>query len=407
MSNLGDAIITKILLDNLKNCFPTSTITVFTGRPKSDESFFSKYHNVHPDLYTVEHNVKSKKILAIQFFFNTILYFIWIKFQKFPINSAGKNYFSLIKKSNLIIFAGGGYLGGNYNPLPFILKIILSKKIGKKIYLSGITVEPQNGYLSKILLRYALNMVDMITVREPISEIVLKKMKVTSKVLITSDYGFLLQSDKNFDNFIKEILMNNTNIKIGINLMDTNTLQSIRKLEDVKSYETGMIDSIMTILQEINCIIFLIPFQKDDTVNDSRIYELIEDKLQEQFPNRVFMISDKYSPEQIKGIMSFMDFFIGTRFHSILLSLSNSIPTIAINYKQKNLGLMKMYDLNDYLIDFCVKSETLMKKLKQLMENKSYLKNKISEKTKILSFKANQNLDLIHNLIEYEDKFER
>ena len=52
MSNLGDAAITKIMIEKL-NKFSKSEISIFCYNPSSDFDFFSKYSNVYGDIYSM------------------------------------------------------------------------------------------------------------------------------------------------------------------------------------------------------------------------------------------------------------------------------------------------------------------------------------------------------------------
>lgn len=54
----------------------------------------------------------------------------------------------------------------------------------------------------------------------------------------------------------------------------------------------------------------------------------------------------------MKAIYSFYDYIIGTRFHSLIFSLSEHVPEIAISYDgYKSVGIMKDMKLDDYVID--------------------------------------------------------
>jgi len=118
MSNLGDAAITKIMIEGIKKKFSSSKISIFCYNPASDSDFFSKYSNVYDDLYSIEEFKVPKFLIAINFIIKTLSYFIWLKSKHFPINLKAKKKLQLLKESDIIIYVGGGYLGGSQISFP-------------------------------------------------------------------------------------------------------------------------------------------------------------------------------------------------------------------------------------------------------------------------------------------------
>ncbi|MFW6016293.1 MAG: polysaccharide pyruvyl transferase family protein, partial [bacterium] len=76
---------------------------------------------------------------------------------------------------------------------------------------------------------------------------------------------------------------------------------------------------------------------------------------------------------------SLFDYIVGTRFHSVIFSLSNSIPGIAISYAgNKSYGIMHDIGLDEYVIDIREVSYNLLKeKFDSLINNEIDVKNKI------------------------------
>ena len=52
---------------------------------------------------------------------------------------------------------------------------------------------------------------------------------------------------------------------------------------------------------------------------------------------------------QIKAAYNQLDFLIGTRFHSVIFSLTSGVPCIAIEYEHKSRGIMRELGLEHWV----------------------------------------------------------
>ena len=53
---------------------------------------------------------------------------------------------------------------------------------------------------------------------------------------------------------------------------------------------------------------------------------------------------------QIKAAYNQLDFLIGTRFHSVIFSLTSGVPCIAIEYEHKSRGIMRELGLEHWVL---------------------------------------------------------
>ena len=69
--------------------------------------------------------------------------------------------------------------------------------------------------------------------------------------------------------------------------------------------------------------------------------------------DRVKMVSNRtYYYDELAGLMSRMDLFVGMRTHSLILAASVRTPVVGIVTYPKNRGFMRSIELEDYLIEF-------------------------------------------------------
>lgn len=58
-------------------------------------------------------------------------------------------------------------------------------------------------------------------------------------------------------------------------------------------------------------------------------------------PERVVVVEDQYDATEMKWLIAQMDFFCGTRMHSTIAGLSSLVPTSAVAYSKKTLGVFE------------------------------------------------------------------
>lgn len=81
----------------------------------------------------------------------------------------------------------------------------------------------------------------------------------------------------------------------------------------------------------------------------------------------------------LKGIYGCCDYIVGTRFHSVIFSLSNGVPGLAISYVgNKTRGIMHDIGLDDYVLDIgSVTADELERKFEGLVENEGAVREKV------------------------------
>ena len=133
--------------------------------------------------------------------------------------------------------------------------------------------------------------------------------------------------------------------------------------------------SIINIVNAINDLknlqykIIAVNFSNDSTYNDVQYGKMVDSSSEDGF--------SLYAYERCK-------FFIGMRFHSILLALQNQIPCIAITYSDKVKRLMSEYNLDEYCLEpTSVYSKKLLNLLIKITKNeKSIVKTIINNNNK-------------------------
>lgn len=90
-------------------------------------------------------------------------------------------------------------------------------------------------------------------------------------------------------------------------------------------------------------------FGKGTMEDDIHLFRMIADKLND---SRIIVLPDCYSSDIQQRIIRNSKFVIGARYHSIVFSINQNVPFIALSYEHKIAGLLSALGKEDCMIDF-------------------------------------------------------
>src|SRR5690606_2587223 len=98
----------------------------------------------------------------------------------------------------------------------------------------------------------------------------------------------------------------------------------------------------------------------------------------------IFDIREK-SPQETKFLLSKSELLIGSRYHSVVASLSSGVPPLVIGWHYKYQEIMEAYAMSDFIVDNenCSK-EWLTENTDKLLHANNHYRNIINEKNKIV-----------------------
>ena len=113
------------------------------------------------------------------------------------------------------------------------------------------------------------------------------------------------------------------------------------------------------------------------------------------------ILTKDYSPEELKGMIGYMDLFIGTRMHSNIFAASTCVPTIAIGYRHKTKGIMEMLGIEKYECEMStLQFRDIIQKIQDAWTNKETLKESLKIKVEYLQERALYNGELVKNFVQ-------
>ncbi|MBS6220920.1 MAG: polysaccharide pyruvyl transferase family protein [[Clostridium] symbiosum] len=238
------------------------------------------------------------------------------------------------------------------------------KKEEVKTVLFGCSVAEE--FLTSKVLKQ-LSLYDLIVCRESLSVKNLKKNGITNNVIQCPDPAFVLEPEevplpKCFENKV-----------VGINISDL--VGANKSLDSI--YGNNIRKLVQYILDKTTYSILLIPHvtwkNQDDRTICNAIYE-------EFFENSKIQILDIscMSYCQIRYVISKCEMFIGARTHSVISAYSTCVPTIALGYSIKSIGIANDIGLASELVLDCRNmkhTNEMINAYKYLEQNKDNIKN--------------------------------
>lgn len=287
------------------------------------------------------------------------------------------------KKCDAVFMKGGGLIqshGGitsTYATYYRLYSIFLAHSFKKKVYIMPNSFGPFDGPFVKFIIKKAFKKCALITSRE---EKTTKYVKENIKYEINTfpDLAFYLKNAAiSKEEFSSKYNLPKDKDWIAITARPYRFPNSKNPTYLYEKYISSLANFI-DYVSEKGFIPILIEhtFATTEHENDRKALEDIMSKTKSN--NFYFVSNPEYNCYQLKSIYSFCSYIIGTRFHSLIFSLSNKVPGIAISYDgNKSTGIMKDIGLDDYVIDIF---EINFEKMKNMFENLIYNKDKVIEK---------------------------
>lgn len=312
-----------------------------------------------------------------------------------------------LKDTDLFISGGGGLLqdttGKGWSVLYYLGLIwwALLFKIPVVIYAQGIG--PLHKKLNKLLIKYTLNKVDLITLRENNSRELLVTLGISKPPMyIYADPCFLLkrrsleQTGTIFKE-IKELSEVERRLLIGLSLRETKDGGT-----DFQKNFARIADDLIENYQ--GRIVFL-PFKFREDVSIST--EILMNMRNQKYAR---IINEDLEPEEWLSIISQLSLVIGMRLHSVIFSCQVSTPFIALNYDPKIRYFVESLSLPELLLEYNhISFPEIKKRVEYILENKDDIKKVLTKKTEEFERKAQANNHLLLNFFKFpvEEQFQK
>ncbi|MUV03628.1 hypothetical protein GN157_07885 [Flavobacterium rakeshii] len=250
------------------------------------------------------------------------------------------------------------------------------KKNGTKLIVMPQAFGPFNKKNNNYYTRQFLNLADFVFIRDKKSFEYVQKLNLNhNDIKLMPDFTMLLAYQKESKyNSLKDYVFIVPNKKI----ISTSRLNNIEEL---------YIEMLKNMILKLELLGVSAAFLIHEGIGDYHIAEMINNKL----PKKIEIVWEK-DIYKLKGIIHGAKALIGSRFHSLVSSLSQSVPSIAIGWSHKYQMLFEDFNTEDNIIkideekqvyldkiDNFFREEKMKNEIENLRKNSLVQKNKIDD----------------------------
>ena len=354
------------------------------------------------DSYNLSLKLKWGVVSLFDLVFSLLLLSQWFRpLMKLFLGEHTKETMEIFRDADACFVKGGGFihssgkLTDSYTVYFQLYHLMLAQSLGKPIYVMPNSFGPFPGVGVKWLVNKTLNKCKLVTVRESISQNMLEEIGVSGDLY--PDLGFSLDKIHNENHKITDICSNNRNKKL---VAITARPYRFPNSENPQQKYTKYIESIVEFSKWLSCNGYLPVFVEQvlsETSHESDINAINEIVQFLDEGSYEVIANPDYSCEDLKYVYSKMDYTIGTRFHSVIFSISEGVPSIAIEYGgNKGAGILKDMELPKLGIPI---EEVTFERLRNTFENLVRDEDKVKEKMeKYMQFVRSKRNELIDNV---------
>jgi len=309
------------------------------------------------------------------------------------------------RTADTIFVKGGGFLHAHgektapYVMWYFLYYMNLAKKLNKKLVLLPNSYGPFDGLTVKSQLKSGLGKSDLIFARENVSANALADL-LKREIPVVPDLGFYLKMDESSK--AKQILE-----KYGFNENDRIVGMTVRPWRfpgspNPEELFDKYLDSLKSLIVYLNGQGYKVALfnqsigpnaHEDDRNAIERLIYICDNANSELFT----WVNEDLTCDVLKAVYANMYFFVGTRFHSLIFSMTSKVPSISIAYGgNKGVGIMEDFDLGEYVIKIDDVTEEKLKSLFDLaVLDYDGIKQKLSDKLPYLEEKRLETIEMI------------
>jgi len=377
--NTGDDYMLASQLREFKRRFPYGLITVLSGNLSYDRNVLEREKLTDTRirlLYSGRMGLREpgkKRLSALKWFLENI-----------------KEIF----RADILLIGPGNQIQDVTRPfrlLFFLSRAALSWLARTPFAFFGIGFYQVEGFLCRFLLRFFCKRAAFISTRDNQSALEFRKLVPRCPpVFGLSDVTFLHPWPMNT---IKPAKAPSPIIGLTYRIF----LPEVFPSEVSENLEHSLATLLKHIHEQMGAEFYFFPFYKNPPYQDTRACDNLLKRIGKQsFPLNIVSFN---TLSELRDKMILCDAFIGVRYHSVLISVQNSIPVLGISYAHKTWRFMNDFNLQDFGTQVQdVTEEKIIKIWDLVWKNRSDLKKRYQEVRKLARRRAKIHFDLVEDV---------
>ncbi|MFP3843371.1 polysaccharide pyruvyl transferase family protein [Priestia filamentosa] len=238
-----------------------------------------------------------------------------------------KQSFKIMKDLDLLIIGGGGLLMDMYKrDAPLYSTLGLLGYYAKcRIVIYGVGAGPITTKAGKFFIKTLANKADSISVRDVKSKGLLKAIGIRKEIDIIGDPAFAIEP-------VQKRSKTNELKKVAVTAVPYFSKQYWPQRDDNKyeAYVKGMARNLDELIEKTGATITFFSTKYPQDVEVTReIYDMMT------YKQSVRLKDENLHPDEIVKLCAEQDLIIGTRLHSLILSVVASTPVLGVGYHHK------------------------------------------------------------------------
>lgn len=229
----------------------------------------------------------------------------------------------------------------------------LALHLGKPLAVFPQTMGTFGSWPARIVARYLLGRVDLICVREKISQqLVHDLLGPGSEVFCLADMAFLMEKAPTVPSSPVQLTAEKKPIGVNVSGLLWHRGREMYGSSLAFDYPRMIVDLVRRLVQETGEQVILIPhvFSEAARFSDLAACQAAKEALRDVQGNVVVLDGECSAPE-LKAIIGQCDFFVGSRMHACIAALSTETPVVPISYSHKFAGILERFGIEEWLVD--------------------------------------------------------
>jgi polysaccharide pyruvyl transferase CsaB len=349
--NLGDEAILAVILRELRQRLP-ATFTVFSRNPRDTLA-----------RHGVERAVAVRQLSRVEL-------------------SAE------VGRLDLLITGGGGILFDG-DAATFLRPAEAALAQGVPTMTWAVGAGPLTGAEERECVRRTLERMDLVTVRDTASRLLLEETGVHREIHLTADPGLLLEPEPFTGAMLAREGLGEDMRLIGLSVREVGPAAP-----DLGGhpYHQLLADAVDFLTERTGAVVVFIPMEDADFVEAHRVAAYVRNA------RRVRLLTGDYSPGQIRGLMAHLDFAIGMRLHFLIFAARAGVPLVALPYGTKVSQFIEELELTRLRLQSTTPGQ-LLATVDRAWDERDVARERHQARTRGLAERARQTIELTLQLL--------